>query len=225
MARSYEFRFQAVLDHLDFLLSAVRFTIVLMVLSLILAVIVGGTAGQMQLSRHRAIRIPAIIYIDVFRTTPLLVQLVWSLHCLPIIFGIRLGGFWSGVLALGLNSGAFFAEIFRAGITTLGRGQTEAGLALGMTQLQVSRRVIYPQALRRMLPPLGNLAVSLMKDTSLVSVIGIAELMNAATNLTSQTFQPIEVLTVVAIIYFLLTYPIALFADYLHKRGREFEGT
>lgn len=216
----YETRFDVVVEQLPFLINAALLTLMLMAASFILAIILGIVAGQMRMSRRRLLRWPATVYIDFWRTTPLLVQLIWIFFVLPIVFGIRLSAFQSGVLALGLNYGAFFAEIFRAGITSLGRGQSEAGSALGLTGLQVQRRVIYPQALWRMLPPIGSMTVSLLKDTSLVTVIGIAELMNAAQNLTAQTFRPLEVLTVVAIMYFVMTYPIALVTDLLYRRSR-----
>src|SRR5581483_4588338 len=153
----YTFEFQPVLDHLDFLLKGVGMTLQIMFISLVLSLAIGVVAGQLRLSRHRLLRIPAAAYVDFFRTTPLLVQLVWIFYCIPIIFGVRTTDFQSGVLALSLNYGAFFAEIFRAGVTSLGRGQTEAAEALGMTHLQVLRRVIYPQAIRRMLPPLSSM--------------------------------------------------------------------
>ena len=216
----YEFRFDAVIDRFPFLLGAVQLTLMLMAASFVVAVGLGVIAGQMRMSERRLLRWPATVYVDFWRTTPLLVQLIWIFYVLPIFFGIRLSAFQSGVLALGLNYGAFFAEVFRAGISSLGRGQTEAGLALGLTEFQIQRRIIYPQAMRRMLPPIGSMTVSLLKDTSLVSVIGIAELMNAAQNLTASTFRPLEVLTVVAIMYFVLTYPIALLADWLYRRSR-----
>ncbi|MFN8453468.1 MAG: amino acid ABC transporter permease [Anaerolineae bacterium] len=215
----YQFEFGPVLENLPFLLRAVGVTLQVMAYAWVLSLVIGIIAGQLRLSHYRWVRLIATAYIDFFRTTPLLVQLVWIFYVIPIIFGIRTTDFQSGVLALSLNYGAFFAEVFRAGVTSIGRGQSEAGSALGMTTLQVLYRVVYPQAIRRMLPPLGSMTVSLLKDTALVSVIGIQDLMNAAQNLTAQTFRPLEVLTTVAIIYFLLTYPIAWISDYFHKRN------
>ena len=216
----YKFEFGVVMERLPFLLGAVQVTLELMVASFVLAVVLGIVAGQLRMSRHVFLRWPAAWYIDFWRTTPLLVQLIWIFFVLRIVFKIRLSAFESGVLALALNYGAFFAEVFRAGITSLGRGQSEAGSALGLTDLQVYRRIIYPQAIRRMLPPIGSMTVSLLKDTSLVSVIAIPELMNTAQNLTASTFRPLEVLTVVAVIYFVLAYPIAQLTDLLYRRAR-----
>ena len=180
---------------------------------------IGLIAGQMRMTTNLFIKIPAAAYIDFFRTTPLLVQVVFFFFFLPLFFGIRTDAFTAGVFALSLNYGAFFAEIFRAGVGSLDRGQSEAALAIGMTPLQSLRRVIYPQAIRRMMPPIGSMFVSLLKDTSLLTILGVSELMNTAQNVGALTFRNIEVLFVVAMIYFVLTYPIALFANWLHKRS------
>jgi polar amino acid transport system permease protein len=180
---------------------------------------VGLVAGQLRMSRHVVVRGLAAAYIDFFRTTPLLVQLVFFFFLLPLYFHLQTDAFTAGFVALSLNYGAFFAEIFRAGVTSLGRGQTEAAYAIGMTGYQAGRRVIYPQALRRMLPPIGSMFVSLLKDTSLVAILGVPELMNTAQNIGSATFRNIEVLLVVALIYFVMTYPMALLASWLHKKA------
>jgi His/Glu/Gln/Arg/opine family amino acid ABC transporter permease subunit len=181
--------------------------------------VIGIIAGQMRLANSYVARAAATAYIDLFRTTPLLVQLVFFFFFLPIyVPGFRFTAFSAGAVALSLNYGAFFAEIFRAGITSLGRAQEEAALALGMTKFQSARRVIYPQAIRRMLPPIGSMFVSLLKDTSLVSVIGVAELMNTGQNIGAVTFRNLEVLAVVACLYFVMTYPIAIWASWLHRR-------
>ncbi len=216
----YEPRFDVVIERLPFLINAAVLTLMVMAASFVLAIFLGIVAGQMRMSRRRLLRWPATAYIDFWRTTPLLVQLIWIFYVLPIVFGIRLTAFESGVLALGLNYGAFFAEIFRAGITSLGRGQSEAGSALGFTGLQIQRRIVYPQAIRRMLPPIGGMTVSLLKDTSLTMIIGLPELMNASQNLTAQTFRPLEIATVAALMYFVMTYPIALLTDFLYRRSR-----
>jgi His/Glu/Gln/Arg/opine family amino acid ABC transporter permease subunit len=214
----YPFDFTVVWDSMPFLLQGVVMTLKVTGASLLLAVILGLVAGQLRLSKYRAIRLPVTAYIDFFRTTPMLVQLVWIFYVVPIVFGIRATDFQSGVIALSLNYAAFFAEIFRAGVTSIDKGQSQAGQALGMTGFQLLYRVIYPQAIRRMLPPLGSMTVSLLKDSSLVSVIGIRDLMLSAQNVVAWTFRSIETMTVVAIMYLILTYPIAWFSDWLHKR-------
>jgi glutamine transport system permease protein len=216
--------FQPVFNSLPRLLDAAAVSLRLMLVAAVASFVIGLGAGQARMSRHWFIRLPATAYIDFFRTTPLLIQIVWMFFVLPIFFKITVGAFLAGAVALSLNYGAFFAEIFRAGVTSLGRGQTEAGAALGMSDWQVARTVVYPQAIRRMLPPIGSMFVSLLKDTSLVSVIGVAELMNTASNVGAQTFRNIEVLTVVAFIYLFMTYPIAFWADRLHRRAGRLHG-
>jgi His/Glu/Gln/Arg/opine family amino acid ABC transporter permease subunit len=215
----YPFNFIPVFDAMPSLLRGVVVTLEITGLSLLLAVILGLIAGQLRLSRSRWIRLPVTVYIDFFRTTPMLVQLVWIFYVVPIVMGIKATAFQSGVIALSLNYAAFFAEIFRAGVTSISYGQTYAGAALGMTNFQIMRRIIYPQVFRRMLPPLGSMTVSLLKDSSLVSVIGIADLMHAGQNVIAWTFRSIEAMTVVAFLYLFMTYPIAWFSDYLHKRS------
>jgi polar amino acid transport system permease protein len=214
----YEFQFAQVLPFLGRLLGAMCITALVAAGSFLLSTGLGLIAAQMRLSSHRLVRFPATAYVDLFRTTPFIVQLVWLFYGLPLIFGLQIDTFWTAVLALGLYYGAIMGEIFRAAITSLARGQREAGLALGMTPFQVSERVIYPQAVRRILPPLGSTVVSLFKDTSITSVIGVPELMNAAQNVQLQLFRPLEVFTVAAFLYLIATYPIAWFAEWLHRR-------
>jgi His/Glu/Gln/Arg/opine family amino acid ABC transporter permease subunit len=181
--------------------------------------LVGLLAGQMRMASSWIVRVPAAAYIDFFRTTPLLVQVVFFFFFLPLFFGVSTDALTAGIIALSLNYGAFFAEIFRAGVGSLGKGQTEAALAIGMTNTQCLRRVIYPQAIRRMVPPIGSMFVSLLKDSSLVSILGVPELMNTAQNVGAITFRNLEVLFVVAMIYFASTYPVALLTHWLYQRS------
>ena len=215
----YTFDFSWLPENLPRLIDGAIMTIWLTLITAPACFIIGVIAGQMRMSKHAFVRFPAVAYIDLFRTTPFLVQLVFFFFLLPLYFpGVRFDAFSAGCVALSLNYGAFFAEIFRAGVMSLGRAQEEAALAMGMTRLQSYRRVIYPQAVRRMLPPIGSMFVSLLKDTSLLSVIGVAELMNTGQNIGAITFRNLEVLIVVAGMYFLMTYPIARWANRLHDQ-------
>ena len=218
MGPNYQFQFAQVFDNFGLLVGGLWTTFGVAADSFVLACVLGFVAAQLRLSRRASLRRLATAYVDFFRTTPFLVQLVWIFYCVPLVFRISLDTIQSAILALGLYYGANLAEVFRAGVASLARGQTEAGLALGMSGLQMARRVIYPQAIRRVLPPLGSSTVSLVKDTSITSVIGVPELMNAAQNLQLQLFRPLEVLTVAAIMYLIATYPIAWIADTLHRR-------
>lgn len=219
MTQTYTLDFSWLDENIGRLLEGAALSIKLMLLTAVASFAIGLIAGQMRMSKSPLLRLPAAAYIDFFRTTPLLVQVVFFFFLLPIYFKLRTDAFTAGCVALSLNYGAFFAEIFRAGVTSLGRGQTEAALAIGMTEWQAMRRIIYPQALRRMLPPIGSMFVSLLKDTSLVAILGVSELMNTAQNVGALTFRNVEVLLVVALIYFAMTYPIALLTNWLHKRA------
>ncbi|MCZ6772606.1 MAG: amino acid ABC transporter permease [Proteobacteria bacterium] len=219
MDQAYSFDFSWFAEYFPRFIYGALLTLKLMTFAAAASFVIGLIAGQMRMTTSLFIRIPAAAYIDFFRTTPLLVQIVFIFFFLPLFFGIRTDAFTAGVIALSLNYGAFFAEIFRAGVGSLDRGQSEAALAIGMTPLQSLRRVIYPQAIRRMMPPIGSMFVSLLKDTSLLTILGVSELMNTAQNVGALTFRNIEVLFLVAMIYFILTYPIALSASWLHKRS------
>ena len=219
MDQAYSFEFSWIAEYYPRFIDGGLITLKLMIFTAAASFVIGLIAGQMRMTTSLFIRIPAAAYIDFFRTTPLLVQVIFFFFFLPLFFGIRTDAFTAGIIALSLNYGAFFAEIFRAGVGSLDRGQSEAALAIGMTPLQSLRRMIYPQAIRRMMPPIGSMFVSLLKDTSLLTILGVSELMNTAQNVGSLTFRNIEVLFFVAMIYFVLTYPIALFASWLHKQS------
>jgi polar amino acid transport system permease protein len=139
---------------------------------------------------------------------------------LPLTVGITLSPFFSGLVALGLNVAAFMSEVYRAGISSVAAGQTHAAFALGMTRLQALRRIILPQAVLRMVPPMAAMWVALFKDTSILAAIGVAEMMTQARVLASETYRPMEIYTLVAVVYFLLTYPQSLAVNWLFSRFR-----
>jgi ABC-type amino acid transport system permease subunit len=149
---------------------------------------------------------------------PLILVVYWAFYVLPILTGLGLSPFLTGLAALALNVTAYNAETFRAGINSIRRGQIEAAMALGMSRPQALRRVVIPQALRRILPVLTSTWVSLFKDTSLVSVIAVSELAYVAMQVRAQTFRVLEMLTAMAVIYWLLGYPQAKLVDWLQRR-------
>src|SRR6516164_1540111 len=216
----YTWRFDVVLENLPHLLSGVSLTCALTALCMLLGLVVGLVAAICRLSRWRLVRGIAFAYTEAFRTTPLLVQVVWVFYVLPILTGVTLTAFFSGLVALGFNVGAFMAEIYRAGILSVSPGQTAAGLALGMTPAQVFRRVVLPQAVTRVIPPMATTWVALFKDTAILSAIGVVELMFRAREIATDTYRPLEIFSVVALIYFLLTYPQSLGVNYLYRRFR-----
>nr|WP_183986144.1 amino acid ABC transporter permease [Deinobacterium chartae] len=200
-----------------------RVTLLLTVLSGAIGLVVGVLAGLAKTSRLWIVRFPASFYVWVVRGTPLLVQILFVYNALPQLLqmmGLRvsLDEFQSAMVALALNVGAYNAEVIRAGIQAIPRGQNEAARSLGLTGFQTMQAVILPQALRVVVPPLVNNVVALLKDSSLASSIALVELTLAGQRVSSETFQPVPVLTTVAIVYLLLTTVLTFFTDQLEKR-------
>jgi len=215
---TYVFDFGWVPAALPIFVQALSLTVQILVWSAVLSILIGLVAGQLLMSRHAWVRGLVRIYVDFFRLTPILFQIVAIFFMVPLVFGLSLPAFTSGVIALSLNYGAFFSEIFRAGVQSIDKGQWEAAESMGIPHLRTLRRVIYPQALKRMLPPIGSMLISLTKDTSLVSVIGVAELFNTAQTVGASTFRQIEVLLLVSLVYLVINLPLAVSAERLNRR-------
>jgi polar amino acid transport system permease protein len=164
------------------------------------------------------VRALATAYVEFFRNLPLILVVFWAFYVLPILTGLGLPPLATGLAALALNVTAYNAETFRAGINSIRRGQVEAAMALGMNRVQALRRVVVPQALRRILPVLASTWVSLFKDTSLVSVIAVTELAYVSMQIRAQSFRVLEMLTAMAAIYWLLGYPQAKLVDWIQRR-------
>lgn len=202
----------------DFLLQGLRWTIAISFLAVIGGTLTGLVVGLARMAPFRPMSAVAGFYISFFQSTPLLVQLIWIYYALPILIGKSLSGPSTAVLSLSLYSGSFVAEIVRAGILSIGSGQVQAALALGMTPLQSLRRVVLPQAVVRMLPPLAGTLVALIKDSALTSAAAVPELMYQTEALASFSLRRVETYTITALIYLALTYPLALVANWLHRR-------
>jgi ectoine/hydroxyectoine ABC transporter permease protein EhuC len=215
---SYSFRFNVVTDNLGFLLAGVQATVLVTIAALLIGMIIGLVIGLTRLSKRRYVSGPATAYIEVFRNTPALVQLIWIYYCLPILTGLNMNALVSCTLALAVNGSAYLAEIFRGGIQSIDRGQVEAARTLGMSHLQTMRKVVLPQAFRRMIPPFVNESVALLKFSSLVSVLGVADLTYQAQVLSTITFRPIEIFTFIAIVYFGLCTLLSYSARRLERR-------
>lgn len=214
----YEFDFSWIAEALPTFLQAALVPIRLLAISAMLSIVIGLLSGQLLTSQRWWIKLPVRVYVDFFRLTPILVQFVAIVFLPPIVFGLRTSAFTGAVIALSLNYGAFFSEIFRAGVTSLDRGQREAAQAMGMSGFKVLTCVIYPQAIRRMLPPLGSMLVSLTKDTSLASVVAVSELLNIAQTVGARNFRALEALLFISLIYLMINIPLALFAERMHRR-------
>lgn len=191
-------------------------TVELTAWSLILTIAIGLAAALMRLSGSVVSRAVARVYLEAVRNTPLLVQLYLFFYLLAPIFGID--RFWSGVLALAFFEGAFGSEIFRAGILSVGRGQWEAGASLGLGRLHTCRFIVFPQALRLVLPPLTSLVVNLIKHSAIVSAIAVADLATAGRNVIAETYLSFEIWFTVAAMYLVLTIALSLLASVLERR-------
>jgi len=178
----------------------------------------GAIVAVLRLYAGEPVRTLATAYVEFFRNLPLILVVYWAFYVLPILTGLGLSPFATGLAALALNVTAYNAETFRAGINSIRRGQTEAAMALGMSRVQALRRVVIPQALRRILPVLASTWVSLFKDTSLVSVIAVTELAYVSMQIRAQTFRVLEMLTAMAVIYWFLGYPQAKLVDWIQRR-------
>ncbi|MGD9509787.1 MAG: amino acid ABC transporter permease, partial [Geminicoccaceae bacterium] len=168
-------------------------------------------------------RLHATAFVEFFRATPMNHQLYWAFSVLPAYFDVRLSAWGTAIVGLACNVSAFNSETFRAGIQSIRQGQWNAGRALGMSDAQVFLRIVLPQAVFRVLPALATTWVSLFKDTSLVSVIAVADLSYVALRLRAESYRILEVLTAMAVLYWLMGYPQAKLCDWIHRRWRTVE--
>ncbi|WP_337752403.1 amino acid ABC transporter permease [Sutterella wadsworthensis] len=216
-----EFDFSLITHSIPLLLRGAGLTLEITALAVGLGLLIGLVASLAQLSKSPLLRLPAKVYVDCIRGTPLLIQIFIIYFALPNIIGHRIDPFIAAVTACSLNSGAYIAEIFRGGIQSISQGQFRAGLSLGMTYGQTMRYIVLPQAFKRIIPPLGNEFIAMLKDSSLVSVIGFEELTRSGQLIIAETYGTLEIWTCVAIIYLTLTLTISRFVAALEKRFRK----
>ncbi|PDS76241.1 amino acid ABC transporter permease [Rhizobium sp. L43] len=190
------------------LLLGLWMTIKLTVICIVLGCTLGFLVGLMRTSRNLALRAVAGAYVEFFRGTPVLIQLFWIFFCLPLLLGVELSNLASGVIALTLYMGAITSETFRASLKSIGREQLDACVALGLPKRAQVVNVVLPQAVLRAIPTLLSNCVSLFKESALVSAVGMADLMFVGQNISNNTARPVEVLTVVALIYFVIAFPL-----------------
>jgi polar amino acid transport system permease protein len=199
------------------LLKGAAVTLHVMILSIIVAFLLSFLFGFMKLSKWKILRMISSIYIEVFRGTSLLIQLFWLYFALPML-GVQLSAMTAGVLAIGLNYGAYGAEVVRSSIQAVPKGQTEAAIALNMTTFQKMRIVILPQALLLMTPTFGNLTIELLKGTALVSLVTLSDLTFQAMLLRTATMKTAEIFGLLLIFYFLIAYPVSLGFRWLERK-------
>lgn len=183
-------------------------TVLMFAVTVILGLTGGLCVGILRYAKHPALAWPARAFVEVFRNTPVLVQIIWFFYAFPILTGIETSPFLAAVLGISLNTMAFSAEIYRAGIQSIDRGQWEAGKAIGMTYNQTLRRVVLPVALKRVLPPLTNRGIEVFKMSTLASVVAYVETLNQAKLIADLNYNPIESYTAVAVIFFVVLYPV-----------------
>lgn len=182
-----------------------------------IGIVLGFALGFGALSRFRAVRIAILAYVDFVRGTPLLVQIFLVYFALPVI-GINFNEYWAGVIALSLNAGGFICEIVRASMQSVDRGQTEAAQSIGMRHGQIALHVLFPQAWRRILPPLTNELISLIKGSALLSAISVYELTHAGQEIIATYFSPFEIFLLIALYYYALISALAWLSRYLERR-------
>jgi len=213
----YEWDFSILWGYRWLLLQGLGVTVAFTAATVIGGLVIGMTAAICLLSRFRILRGFALGFIEIFRCTPVLVQLIWCYYALPMIAGIEMTPITASLLALSCYGGSFYAEIIRGGIVSIDPGQSEAASALGMTPGLAMRRIILPQALRRMLPALMNQSILQFKNTSLVSVLAVPDLVYQGQIAAHDSFRPLETYSAVAVAYFMILFPLTL---YVRRRER-----
>ncbi len=206
---AFQFEPSVVIDTIPLLMRGLKLTILITVGGLFFGFLLGALAGLMKISRSFIARKTAGIYIECIRGTPMLVQAMFLYFGVPMAIGMRIHPLVAGIIVIAVNSGAYIAEIVRGAIQSINVGQTEAGRSIGLTRFQTMRYVIWPQAFKRMIPPLGNQFIISLKDTSLLMVIGVGELLRTGQEIVAVNFRAFEVYLAVAIVYLAMTLSIA----------------
>ena len=216
-----EWNFLAVLADYDLLLLGLLNTLKVTGMALLFGVPLGLTLALFRLSTFRPLSAVAAFIVEFFRATPPLVQLFWFFFALPILIDVRMTPYIASIVTFSIQSSAFFAEIFRAGIQSIDKGQWEGASAIGMTYRQTLRRVVLPQAVKRMIPAFMERSIELLKTTTLVSTVAYSDLMFQANDLAQKTFRPLEVYTVVAVMYFVLIFVFSQVSIWVERRLAE----
>jgi len=215
---AYNWQFNTIWNYKEVFLKASLITIELTILVCLVGSFLGLIIALLEKSKNKFIKLPLRIYIDVVRAIPLLVLLIWMYYCIPILLGIRLSAFITALIGLSINMSPFVAEIVRSGIESIPKGQYESAKVLGFTKLQSMFRIILPQAIKPMIPNLVSLYITMLKFTSLASVIAVGEILHTANTLISNTYRPLEVYTAVAVLYIILVIPLTYLAKKLENR-------
>lgn len=215
--------FEIIEQSLPLLLAGAGITVEITAMSVGLGMAIGIVVALIRMCGIKVLKILGDVYVDFLRGTPLLVQIFLVYFALPTLIHHRVDAYVAAVSACSINSGAYVAEIFRGGIEAIDKGQMEAGRSLGMTWWQTMRYIILPQAFKQIIPPLGNEFIAMLKDSSLVSVIGFEELTRRGQLIIARTYASFEIWMAVAVIYLIMTFVVARFTGYLEKRFKKNE--
>lgn len=206
------------IEYRKYYITGIKTTLILSFLSLIMGTTLGGILSLLRISRYKIFKAIATVYIEVFRGTPMIVQIAMVYFGSYALMGVNMDGFIAALIAVSLNSAAYVAEIIRSGIQSVDKGQWEAGRSLGLSSSQTMRNIILPQAIKNILPALGNEFVTLIKETAVASTIGVAELMYTSKIVQSSSFQPFNPLIIVAVIYFVITFTLSKLIGVFERR-------
>ena len=216
---NYQFDWSVVTEYRGWLLAGIGLSLQIALTAMAIAMVVGLLVAVLRMSSIWPVRTLASIYISVLRAIPPLPFILWAYYGVTLVTGINFDAFWAGVGCLAFQYAAWLAEIYRAGLQAIDKGQREAALSTGMSRLQAFFKVIWPQAWRIIIPPMANNFVGIIKDSSLVGIIGLNELMRQSQIATSLTFRPFELYTAALVIYIIVSIAIAQIASVLEKRA------
>jgi len=212
------FDWLGVLDFLPELMTGLYYTLLISIVGLLVGFVLGAIFGLGRISKNKIVYAISTVYIEVVRGTPVLVQAIWIFFALPLIIGYTLNSIVAGIIVIAINSGAYIAEIVRGAVESVAKGQMEAGRSLGLNQRQTMRHVIWPQAMKRMIPPLGNQFIISIKDTSLLSVILVPELIFQGRLIAANHFNAVEIYTTVALFYLAITLTLSIILRIIERR-------
>lgn len=215
---SFDFAYHVMWESVPMLLEGLQYTVIITAGGLFFGFILGAVTGLMKLSRHRIFSWLAGIYIETIRGTPLMVQVMFLYFGLPLALGMRIPPLTASIIAISVNAGAYIAEVVRGAVQSIEKGQVEAGRSIGLNRHQTMMYIVWPQAFRRMIPPLGNQFIISLKDTSLLVVIGMGELTRTGQEIIAENFRAFEVWLTVAIIYLIITRLLSYALYYVEQR-------
>jgi polar amino acid transport system permease protein len=214
----YQFRWDVIPANLGFLMSGMQLTLLISAVTLVLSMAGGLLLASLDMSRYRALRFIGLGFGEIIRNTPILVQLLWVYYVLPIVFGFQIEALPAAIIGLSVYSSAFISEVYRAGIQAVPQGHREAAQVLGLSPLQSFFHIVLPQAIRLTLPPLAANFVQLIKYSSLASVISVSEITRRGMELSATAFRPLEIFTFIAVVYFLICWPLAMAIRFWERR-------